>query len=102
MKLLYGIIYIAALGVLSHFVGQALPRNKFDAKGFPYRTAEWEKNGKVLDPVADKLTQCAMMFCVAMRYPAMWWLLGLCSCSGEEAGRLLFGLCIIFSAMCRL
>ena len=33
--------------------------------------------GKVLDPVADKLTQCAMMFCVAMRYPAMWWLLGL-------------------------
>ncbi len=33
--------------------------------------------GKVLDPVADKLTQCAMMLCVAMRYPAMWWLLGL-------------------------
>ena len=33
--------------------------------------------GKLLDPVADKLTQCAMMFCVAMRYPAMWWLLGL-------------------------
>ena len=33
--------------------------------------------GKVLDPVADKLTQCAMMFCVAMRYPVMWWLLGL-------------------------
>ena len=34
-------------------------------------------DGKVLDPVADKLTQCAMMLCVAMRYPAMWWLLGL-------------------------
>lgn len=33
--------------------------------------------GKVLDPVADKLTQCAMMLCVAMRYPAMWLLLGL-------------------------
>lgn len=33
--------------------------------------------GKVLDPMADKLTQCAMMLCVAMRYPAMWWLLGL-------------------------
>ena len=33
--------------------------------------------GKVLDPVADKLTQCAMMICVATRYPAMWWLLGL-------------------------
>ena len=33
--------------------------------------------GKVLDPVADKLTQCAMMICVAARYPAMWWLLGI-------------------------
>lgn len=33
--------------------------------------------GKVLDPVADKLTQCAMMICVATRYPAMWWLLGI-------------------------
>lgn len=33
--------------------------------------------GKVLDPVADKLTQCAMIFCVATRFPAMWWLLGL-------------------------
>ena len=32
--------------------------------------------GKALDPVADKLTQCAMIFCVATRYPAMWILLG--------------------------
>jgi glycosyl-4,4'-diaponeurosporenoate acyltransferase len=54
MKLLYGIIYIAALGVLSHFVGQALPRNKFDAKGFPYRPAEWEKNGKVYEKLGIK------------------------------------------------
>ena len=33
--------------------------------------------GKVLDPGADKLTQGAMMICVATRYPAMWWLLGI-------------------------
>lgn len=31
--------------------------------------------GKVLDPIADKLTQCAMIFCVATRFPAMWILL---------------------------
>ena len=54
MKLLYGIIYISVLGVLSHFVGQALPRDKFDAKGFPYRTAEWEKNGKVYEKLGIK------------------------------------------------
>ena len=29
------------------------------------------KVGKILDPVADKLTQCAMIFCLAARYPYM-------------------------------
>ena len=28
--------------------------------------------GKVLDPVADKLTHAAMAFCLASRYPLMW------------------------------
>lgn len=32
--------------------------------------------GKLMDPVADKLTQGAMMFCVACRLPAMWYLFG--------------------------
>lgn len=32
--------------------------------------------GKILDPVADKLTQCTMIICTAARYPAMWLLLG--------------------------
>ena len=33
--------------------------------------------GKVLDPVADKLTHCAMAVCLVTRYPLMWALLGL-------------------------
>lgn len=33
--------------------------------------------GKVLDPIADKLTQAAMIFSVAWHVPAMWVLLGL-------------------------
>ncbi|WP_283680614.1 CDP-alcohol phosphatidyltransferase family protein [Parablautia sp. Marseille-Q6255] len=28
--------------------------------------------GKVLDPVADKLTHAALAFCLAYRYPLMW------------------------------
>ena len=28
--------------------------------------------GKILDPVADKLTQAAMLFCLVMRFPMMW------------------------------
>ena len=28
--------------------------------------------GKALDPVADKLTQAAMLFCLVVRFPMMW------------------------------
>lgn len=31
--------------------------------------------GKILDPVADKLTHCALAVCLALRYPLMWALL---------------------------
>ena len=33
--------------------------------------------GKVLDPIADKLTQCALAFCLASRYGFMWIMAGL-------------------------
>ncbi len=33
--------------------------------------------GKILDPVADKLTHAAMAICVATRYPLMWALIAL-------------------------
>ena len=33
--------------------------------------------GKVLDPVADKLTHAAMAICLATRYPVMWVLIAL-------------------------
>ena len=42
MNFLYALLYIAALGILSHFVGQALPRAWFSAERFPYCAAEWE------------------------------------------------------------
>ena len=32
--------------------------------------------GKVLDPIADKLTQTAALGCLLTRFPAIWWLLG--------------------------
>lgn len=32
--------------------------------------------GKILDPVADKLTQCAIMVCLAMRYSLLWAFIG--------------------------
>ena len=34
--------------------------------------------GKALDPVADKLTQVSIVFCLALTYPLLWVLLALC------------------------
>lgn len=36
--------------------------------------------GKMLDPIADKLTQCAIAIAVSFRYPAMLWFLTLFVC----------------------
>ncbi|MCR4761678.1 MAG: CDP-alcohol phosphatidyltransferase family protein, partial [Oscillospiraceae bacterium] len=44
--------------------------------GFIARKSETVTDvGKVLDPVADKLTQGALMICLLHRYPLMWLLL---------------------------
>ena len=54
MSLLYAVIYIAVLGILSHFVGQALPRARFSAESFPYRTADWENGGRGYEKLGIK------------------------------------------------
>lgn len=54
MSLLYAALYVAALGILSHFVGQALPRAHFDPQRFPYRSADWENGGKVYEKLGIK------------------------------------------------
>ena len=36
--------------------------------------------GKVLDPVADKLTQAAALGCLLTQFQAMWWVLGALVC----------------------
>lgn len=33
--------------------------------------------GKIIDPLADKLTQCAIMICLAMRYELLWFFIGI-------------------------
>ena len=47
MKLVGCIVYIAILGIGTHFLGEALPRERFDPDSFPYREFSWEKSGKV-------------------------------------------------------
>ena len=40
-------LYAAALGILAHPVGQALPRRWFDPYQAPYRCRDWEQGGRV-------------------------------------------------------
>ncbi|MBQ6540832.1 MAG: glycosyl-4,4'-diaponeurosporenoate acyltransferase [Oscillospiraceae bacterium] len=47
MRLLGCIVYIAVLGLGSHYLGEALPRDRFDPGSFPYSEFWWEKSGRV-------------------------------------------------------
>ena len=47
MGLILAVAYIAAAGVASHFIGEALPRERFDPRRFPFAPQGWERGGKV-------------------------------------------------------
>ena len=49
MEILRAILYMAALGIASHIVGQALPRSWFHYDRFPYRGYAWERGGAVYE-----------------------------------------------------
>lgn len=47
MDILYAILYLMILGVVSHYVGQWLPRCWFHPDRFPFRAWKWEQEGGV-------------------------------------------------------
>lgn len=49
MQILRCLSCIAVMGVLSHFIGNALPRSWFDPNRPPFAPMKWEKNGKIYD-----------------------------------------------------
>lgn len=57
------------------------------ADGFIARRFHMVSNlGKMLDPVADKLTQGAMLVCLVTRFPMMWFPLGLLAVKETTVG----------------
>ena len=49
--------------------------------------------GKVLDPIADKLTQAALLICLAFRYPVLYWVFALFAL--KEILQSLLGLAVV-------
>ena len=49
MAFLFSVLYVAVLGIASHFIGQALPARWLRYDVIPCRIYRWEKNGKIYD-----------------------------------------------------
>lgn len=65
---LYWAVGVLVLSGLSDFFDGIIAR----------RFNQISEAGKLLDPVADKLTQIAVILCVTLRHPELIWLLVLC------------------------
>lgn len=37
----------AVIGVATHFIGEALPRNRFNCRAFPFAPYKWERGGRL-------------------------------------------------------
>ena len=49
MALARSIIFVMLLGILSHFVGELLPRKWFHDQKWPFKSFSWEKDGKIYE-----------------------------------------------------
>lgn len=46
IEMAWAVVGIAVLGILSHIIGESLPRRWFDPERFPWREYRWERSGK--------------------------------------------------------
>ena len=58
-------LYLAALGVAAHPLGQALPRKWFCAEKAPWRSAPWEKGGRIYLKLGSDPAVLVQETCVA-------------------------------------
>ena len=54
MSIVWGVVYIAVISLLGHYIGELLPRKWFDYNRFPYAAFRWEKDGAVYDKIKIK------------------------------------------------
>lgn len=49
MRLILCLLYIAVMGGVSHYVGEALPRSWFSPGERPFAPFKWERNGRIYE-----------------------------------------------------
>ncbi|MBR7099273.1 MAG: hypothetical protein IKC59_07655 [Clostridia bacterium] len=49
MPLILSALYVLICGILSHYIGEAIPRRIFHPDRFPFAPWKWEKEGAVYD-----------------------------------------------------
>ncbi len=54
MRIFLCVAYLAVISVLSHVVGELLPRKWFREDQFPFRTFAWENGGKLYEKLKIK------------------------------------------------
>ena len=54
MKMIWSITYIALIGILSHYIGERLPRKWFNYDKFPYASFCWEHDGDIYNKIKIK------------------------------------------------
>lgn len=51
MPFLKSVLYVLALGIAAHYIGEALPRRWFHWDRFPYRPWKWEDDGDLYEKI---------------------------------------------------
>jgi len=47
MKLFNSLLYVGALGIAAHFVGEAFDRERFNENAYPFACRKWEQGGRI-------------------------------------------------------
>lgn len=51
MPLLYSLLYVLAIGIISHIVGEAIPSSWFHHNRHPFRAWRWEREGRIYERI---------------------------------------------------
>ena len=54
MRLLFCLLYIPAMGILAHMIGEALPRKWFNPEAWPFKPFKFERGGRIYEKLGVK------------------------------------------------